>query len=94
MIWEYSSLKIVELEEVMKMLFLSLIHLCRVNILLCVHKVLAKCLAESGRLCVEEHEGNDKASVRWCAEKQKLDKESQCRRGKITSLKRLYLIAG
>lgn len=28
MIWEYSSLKIVELEEVMKMLFLRLIHLC------------------------------------------------------------------
>lgn len=94
MIWEHSSLKIAELEDVMIILFLSYIHLCRVSILLCVHNVLTKCLAESGWLCLEENEGNDEVSVCWCAEKQKLDKESQCWRGKITSLKQFYLIAG
>lgn len=50
-------------------LFFSFIHLCRVNNILCERNVLhqlpiRQCLALL-----------DKASVGWCAEKQKSDKE-------------------
>lgn len=70
MIWECSSLKIAELEDVMIKLFFSFIHLCRVNnFLLCEHNVLHQMPTRQHLALL------DKALVRWCAEKQKSDKE-------------------
>lgn len=69
----------------MIMLFFSLMHLCRgSSILLCVHDVLTKCLADSSWLCLVS-KADDKASARCCTERHKLDEESQCWGGKITS---------
>lgn len=60
-------------------------HLCRGNnILLCVHNVLTKCLADSSWLCWAS-KADDKASARCYPEKHKLDEESQGWGGKITS---------
>lgn len=74
--------------------FFRLLHLCRgSNILLCVHNVLTKCLTDSSWLCLASR-ADGKASARCYTEKHKLDEESPCWGGKITSWERFSLSAG